>query len=366
MSDDDPRSIDEPSAGSDCDGVHPAGAGGEGRLGEPGGPGIEVGRDSPDPRGEPPAVDATAPRTSPAAGDVATKVRSKKGWIIGGSVAGAIVLVAGIAVIAAVAVTASSGSSLQAASSPSSSAPDSDLVEVPDLVGMTVAEARSELEAIGLDLVVADGTDDQAIVATQGRSEGQQVAVGADVLATVEWTAEPEMDSLSFADGAALDPLTMVGWSFSLGADNSSWISSPDAGEGEIIFVNDEGTCTAEYWQQTFDATATDDLAASDEYLAEVSGATADELAQYAFDGHFALSGGPDGPAREGEVATRTLLWSNDEGSFLLTARVFRNLDYATSTMSNVYTLEIQCDNGVDPEDVVESLDDIATVSVDE
>ena len=113
----------------------------------------------------------------------------------------------------------------------------------------------------------------------------------------METVAEPEADSLSFADGAALDPLAMVGWNFSLGAEGSSWTPSPDAGEGEVIFLNEEGKCTAQYWQETFDATAADDLAASNEFLAEVSGATADEMAQYAFDGHFALSGGFNGPA---------------------------------------------------------------------
>ena len=64
-------------------------------------------------------------------------------------------------------------------------------------------------------------------------------------------------------------------------------------------------------------------------------------------------------------MATRTLLWSDDESSFLLTARVFHTLDYATSTMSNAYTLQLQCDIGVDPQDVVDSLDEVAKVSVD-
>ena len=380
MSNDDPRSIDEPNAVSDFDDSHEAGEVGEDPLGEPAGPGTEADRDSPDPPAESIAVDSTTPGASPArgarsdetmrtentqpsAGDAATKERSKKGWIIGGSVAGAIVLVA---VIAAVAATASSGSSVQAASTPSSSVPDSGLIAVPDLVGMTVAEARSELDEIGLILAVPDGTEDHAIVATQTLSEGQEVASGTEVFATVEKTAEPEVDSLSFADGAALDPLAMVGWHFSFGADNGSWTPSPDAGDGEVIFLNEEGTCTAQYWQETIDTTATDDLAASDEFLAEMSGATADEMAEYAFDGHFALSGGFNEQAREGDVATRTLLWSDDESSFLLTARVFHKLDYATSTMNNAYTLEIQCDTGVDPQDVVDSLDDVAKVSVDQ
>ena len=72
----------------------------------------------------------------------------------------------------------------------------------------------------------------------------------------------------------------------------------------------------------------------------------------------------PTDQRRKAKVATRTLLWDNDEGSFLLTARVFNNLDYATSTMNNAYSLQIQCAAGVDPETVVDSLDAIAKVTV--
>jgi hypothetical protein len=296
-----------------------------------------------------------AEHAPPIADDVIRKERSKKGWIIGGSVAASVVLVA---VIAAVAVSASSAPSEQAASTPSRSTPVRNLITVPDLVGMTVAEARSTLNGIGLPLVVPDGTGDEAIVATQTPSKGQEVAIATQVVATVDTRAA----SLGFADGAALKPLTAVGWRFSMGAE--SWTPSPDAGEGKVIFVNDKKTCTAQYWQQTFDTTAKDDLTASNEYLAKMSGATADEMAQYAFDGHFALSAGITGPAREGTVATRTLLWSTDKGAFLLTGRVFRNLDYAKSTMSNAYLQQIQCDADVDPQDVVDSLDDVASVSV--
>ncbi|WP_442575403.1 PASTA domain-containing protein [Microbacterium sp. F51-2R] len=304
--------------------------------------------------------------TPPVASDVSmnggsTKERSARRWIIGGSIAGAVVLVA---VIAAVAVTANSGGSVHAASTPSSSAPDGDRVQVPDLVGMTVADARAELEAIGLTLSVPAGTDDQAIIATQTLSEGREVIVGTEVFAAVDDTAAAEAGSLGFDDGAALEPLTMVGWQFSLGGDDASWTLSPDATDGEVIFVNKDGTCTAQYWQQTFDTAATDDLAASDEFLAAMSGATADEMAEYAFDGHFALSGGVEGPDDAGDVATRTLLWSDDEGAFLLTGRVFHKLDYATSTMSNAYLLQMQCDTAVDPLTVVDSLDQVAKVTV--
>ena len=304
--------------------------------------------------------DSTAP-SAPVADPVAPKRSSKTGWIIGGSIAAGVVL---IALIAGVAISANSGSVVNAASSPFASAADVDLVAVPDLVGMTVAEARSAMEEIGLTLSVPDGTDDQAIVATQTLRAGQEVASGTEVLVTVDEPAEPESESLSFTDGAGLDPLAMVGWQLSLGADDGSWTLSPDAESGEVIFVNADGTCTAQYWQETFDAASADDLAASNEFLAHVSGATDEEMAEYAFDGHFALINGPEQTATDGEVATRTLLWSNDEGSFLLTARVFRNLDYATSTMNNAYSLQVQCNAGVDPQSVVDSLDDVAKVTV--
>ncbi|MFE5409521.1 PASTA domain-containing protein [Microbacterium sp. NPDC056569] len=337
MSDNDPESVEEPNTGSDVDA----------RLG-----GGDVGASDAAPVSE---------HTQAVAADVGAKDRSKVGWIIGGSLAGGVVLVAAIV---AVAITMSSGSAVQAVSAPSSSALDADLVVVPDLVGMTVAEARSELEEIGLTLVVPEDADEDATVATQTLSEGREVTVGTEVSATVAQTAEPARDSLGFADGAALDPLAMVGWQFSLGGDDASWTSSPDAGEGEVVFVNSDGTCTAQYWQQTFDTTAEDDLAATDEFLADMSGATEEEMAEYAFDGRFALSGGLDEPTSQGDVATRTLLWSDDQSSYLLTARVFRNLDYATSTMSNAYLLQIQCDADVNPQDVIDSLDEVAKVSV--
>ena len=300
-------------------------------------------------------------KTRPVEDDVVAKKSSKMGWIIGGSIAAGAVLVA---VIAGVTVSASSGSAVKATSSPQASAADLDLVAVPNLLGMTVADARAEMNKVGLTLYVPDGTDDQAIIATQSLEAGQEVADGTEVLVTVESTPEPEGDSLSFADGAALDPLSMVGWHLSLGSDDENWTLKPDAESGEVIFVNADGTCTAQYWQEIYETAAADDLAASDEFLGQLSGATSEEVVRYAFDGHFALSNGPDGPATEGEVATRTLLWDNDEGTFLLTARVFNNLDYATSTMNNAYSLQIQCAAGVDPETVVDSLDAIAKVAV--
>lgn len=237
-------------------------------------------------------------------GEPSARARSRTGWIIGGSVAAGIVVVAAMAAvaIAAVAITANAGPPARIVSTPSSAAEEVDRVEE---------------------------------------------------------------ESLGFDEGAALDPLEVVGWQFSLGEDDAAWTMSPDAAEGDVVFVNSDGTCTAQYWGETFDTTATDDLAATDEFLAELSGATAEEMAEYAFYGHFALTGGLTGPEREGDVAARTLLWDDGQNTFLLTTRVFHKLDFATSTMSNAYTLQVQCDIDVDPQDVVDSLDDVAQVTVD-
>lgn len=296
--------------------------------------------------------------------DAVGNTKRRKGWIIGGSIAAAVVLVAVIAGVAVSALSAGSRSAVIAGPSPQASTADVDLVEVPDLVGMTVADARADMDQIGLTLYVPDGTDDQAIIATQTLRAGQEVAAGTEVLVTVTTASEPEGASMSFDDGATLNPQAAVGWQLSLGSDDALWTLSPDTGSGEVIFVSTDGTCTAQYWQETFDSAAADDLAASDEFLRTVSGATAEEIDTYAFDGHFALSGAPGSAETGGEVATRTLLWDSDEGTFLLTARVFDKVDYATTAMNNAYSMQLQCPVGGDPESVVDSLDEVAKISV--
>ncbi len=135
--------------------------------------------------------------TLPASGDVVTKRSSRKGWIIGGSIAAGAVVVA---LIAGVAISMNSGSSVQAAATPLNSAPEGNLVAVPNLIGMTVGDARTDIDAIGLTLYVPNGTDDQAIIATQAYSAGREVAMGTEVFVTVESTPEPE------ADGSMANP----------------------------------------------------------------------------------------------------------------------------------------------------------------
>ncbi|SFS17539.1 hypothetical protein SAMN04487846_3591 [Microbacterium sp. cf046] len=173
------------------------------------------------------------------------------------------------------------------------------------------------------------------------------------------------MDSLSFEEGAELDPLSAVGLNLSFDSD-APWTPKVDAGEGETIFVNAEGTCTAQYWQEVFEATADDDETASDEFLATLSGATEEEMEEFASTGHFALTTGVDGEPADGDVQNRILLWTTDEDAVLLAARVFANLDYKASQMSNAYSMELLCSTGTVPEDVVDSLDEVASIIVTE
>ncbi|WP_130352515.1 hypothetical protein [Agromyces ramosus] len=174
-------------------------------------------------------------------------------------------------------------------------------------------------------------------------------------------------ESLGFADGAQLDPLAKVGWQFAfLAADDAAWTSNPDTPPGEPSFVNADDTCTAYYWQENFSTATVDDRSASDEYLAEVSGATADEIATYAEDGYFALTHFSTPEAADGEVASRNILAETDEETWLVAARVFTNLDYTTSEMANAYSLQLACDAGVDPMTQLDSLDEIAKIVVDQ
>lgn len=307
----------------------------------------------------------TRPRlvaATPAVAAPAWRRSRRVSWIIAGSVAAVVMLIAaGVGVV----FIANSPSSGDAASTPTAGAPDGDLVVIPDLRGMTVADARAAVEDLGLIFLVPDGTDEQEIVATQTRRAGEEVALGAEVMVTVEATVNAEGDSLTFAAGDDLDPMALVGWQLSLGADDAVWTSSPDAESGEVVFVKSDGTCSAQFWQETFDASADDDLAATDEFLSALSGATAEDLKEYAFDGYFGLSRGPEG-SEGGDVANRNLFWDLDEGSIVLAARVFHTLDYAASTMNNAYSMEVRCDPGIDPVDHLDSLYEVAKITVTE
>lgn len=57
---------------------------------------------------------------------------------------------------------------------------------IPSLVGLTVAEARAALEAVGFVITTPNGTGDDWIVRTQTLSEGRQADAGTEVLVTAE------------------------------------------------------------------------------------------------------------------------------------------------------------------------------------
>jgi len=170
-------------------------------------------------------------------------------------------------------------------------------------------------------------------------------------------------ESLSFADGAQLDPLAMVGWHMELLAtDDAAWRSNP---AGDVGFVNADSTCTAYYFAEIIETAAADDRSASDEYLVERAGATTDEIATYAEDGYFALTHASTPESANGEVASRNVGWDTDEQGILVAVRVFTNLDSTASQMANAYALQLECDAGINPWTQLHSLDEFAQIVVD-
>ena len=202
-----------------------------------------------------------------------------------------------------------------------------------------------------------------------GEAQATRTPPQSSPTATPSDSAQPGApESLGFADGAQLDPLAKVGWQFAfLAADDAAWTSNPaDDPYDETSFINADDTCTAYYFQEIFDTATVDDRSASDEYLAEVSGATTGEVATYAEDGYFALTHVLMPEPADGEVASRNILAESDEETLLVAARVFTNMDYTTSQMNNAYSLQLACDAGIDPMTQLDSLDEIAKIVVDQ
>ncbi|MGK9221630.1 MULTISPECIES: Ltp family lipoprotein [unclassified Microbacterium] len=65
-------------------------------------------------------------------------------------------------------------------------------VEVPDLSGVTVGEARLALEALGLALAIPEGVADDHLIETQSVSAGDKAEPGSEVLVTAK-APEPEL-----------------------------------------------------------------------------------------------------------------------------------------------------------------------------
>lgn len=190
------------------------------------------------------------------------------------------------------------------------------------------------------------------------------VSTEAELTPEAEATSEAEpgaIDSLGFDEGDLLDPAASVGWSFSFVSD-AEWTPADDVPEGAVDFVHANGSCTARYIQEVIEPSAADDSGASDAFLADLTGDTVESNAPYVFDGEFALTGLEEDP--DGTVASRTILLGDETDMWLVAVRVFTALDPSIHGMSNAYTLELNCLSGVNPEDVVDSLDAVAAITV--
>lgn len=173
------------------------------------------------------------------------------------------------------------------------------------------------------------------------------------------------LDDLGFDEGALLPPDAIVGWNFAIDPDNPIWRIHDDVPPGVMEFVMIDGTCSARYIQEIIETAAADDRTASDEFLAALHEDTVAELAPHVFDATFALTNDYDGSPALGAVATVAVL-SGTPGStiWLVAVRVFTAIDPAAAGMNNAYTLEMSCEDGVDPQLHVSSLDGIAKIAI--
>jgi hypothetical protein len=171
--------------------------------------------------------------------------------------------------------------------------------------------------------------------------------------------------SLSFAQGTALNPDGVIGWLFSYLPDGDVWIPDPDAAVGDVVFMNVDKTCTAQYWQEFYDTTETDDRIATEKFFTEFTDFPLTTIQRGEFDGHFALTHSPSGAPEKGDVAALSVMVDMDDGgTSLLTERVFTKVDHATAGMNNAYSLELDCTDGTDPGDFVDSLDEVAKINI--
>ena len=242
-------------------------------------------------------------------------------------------------------------------------------------LGSTLIVSGTPLSAFGRAIIVVSlvlmSTGCAAVAAgetkpTPTESESTPSATPSTPTATPSSAQVGLPKYIGFDDGGQLDPLASVGWHLAFGGDDAIWSPNPDAPEGETSFVNAEGTCTAYYDQAVFETAAADDRSASDELLAEVSGATAGEVIMYATDEYFVRTSVSASGASDGQVANRIILAENESERWLAAVRVFTNLDYATSQMSNAYALQIMCDPSVDPSTQLRSLDELGKIAVDQ
>ncbi|MFD6053205.1 hypothetical protein [Agromyces sp. NPDC060279] len=178
-----------------------------------------------------------------------------------------------------------------------------------------------------------------------GTSEGDDPIVETD---------GAELDGLSFEDGALLTSASTAEWADGLMFDDGWTLTSPDDGNGNWGYTSADGACTAAYRQGFIgdvDTSSGDDRIATDEMLAVVFGATADEVGEVAVDGGFAL-----GVPGNDDVATRYVVGDDGTVQWVVAGRALVQPGLG-------FTLTIDC-TGQDPEAVLDGLNELSAIAV--
>ena len=177
------------------------------------------------------------------------------------------------------------------------------------------ASARSGAIILASMVLVCTGCAASPGVGTQASPTPQQASNPWESSPTATPSEAPQVGatgSLSFADGAQLDPSAMVGE-----------LAHRSPGDGRRGLEVEPGRRRRfrqrrqHMYRVLFRGDHRDgggrDRAASDEYLAATSGATTDDIATYAEDGYFALTHASTPESANGEVASRNIGWDTDE-----------------------------------------------------
>jgi hypothetical protein len=132
--------------------------------------------------------------------------------------------------------------------------PEDTTVAVPEIVGKTVAEARSAVEAAGFTLVVAAGAADDWLILTQGPLSTQKAEPGTEVSVTAEapkpvytlaqqnaiGKAQSYLDYSGFSRAGLIDQLEYEGYSTedaTFGADNAGADWNAEAAEKAASYL---------------------------------------------------------------------------------------------------------------------------------
>jgi hypothetical protein len=252
---------------------------------------------------------------------------------------------------------------------------EADLKECPmckeEVLAVQGVSRRARVRALGAPIFAAllvmtvSGCSVAAVGAPRKSGEAVGSATSASPTASATDGSASALTSLTFAEGARIDPLAAVGWSFSTDPGNGAWTLKKDPELGGSSYYSADGLCRAHYSQENFATMSTDDLVATRAYLAMISDTPADQIAEYDDNGQFAFTAGLDGKHAPGAVAARWVMMGDPDGyKYVLTARVFTKVDHTKSGMNNAYLRAISCDGKDDPVVLAETLDDLAFLSV--